>query len=245
MVEYPTDIEVRQALDSICDQAMKKPPKILAFLYDMAHNLGIRYIFYGTYDAVLISICVFLIACIFLGNSVLTDPSGEVQIYAVVFSLAPLLFMLLFTLSSWKEREASLYSLKMACRYTAQHLLAFRMLTAAVLGFVCTTGYVLILCLLMNMAFVHVLAVAYASLFLFSIMMVQIILSKESFLPVVILCAAWLLLNGICFAVSSNIYSLLLRAVPAAIWIAVDTVLIIVLIRKCRLYVRRVCNAYG
>ncbi len=245
MVEYPTDIEIQQALDSICDKAMKKPLKIWAFLYDMAHDLGIRYIFYGTYDAVLISICAFLIACIFLGNSVLTNPAGEVHIYAVVFSVAPLLFMLLLTLSSWKEREESLYSLKMVCRYTAQHLLAFRMLMASVLGFVCTTGYVLILCRFVNVEVVHVLSVAYASLFLFSIAMVQMILSKESFRPAGILCAAWLLLNGICFAASASIYSLFLRAVPAAIWIAVDAVLIIVLIRKCRLYVRRVCNAYG
>lgn len=245
MIEYPTDIEVQQTINDICDRTMKKPHKILSFVHDMAHNLGMRYIFYGTYDVILVSICVYLIAGFWLGNSILTNPSGKVQIYAVVFSLSPLLFMMLFTLSYWKEREANLYSLKMVCRYTVKHLLAFRMLTASVLGFACTTGYVLILCHLMRMEFVHVLSVAYASLFLFSIVMVQIVLSIESFLPVVILCVMWILCNCICFVVSVNIYSLLLQAVPTALWIVIDTILVVVLIKKCRLYVRRVYNAYG
>lgn len=244
IIEYPTDIEIQQALENICDRAIKKPKNILAFIHDMAHNPGIRYIFYGTYDAVLISLCVFLIAGVFLGNSVINNPSGEVQIYAAVFSFSPLLFMLLCTLSFWKEKETDLYPLKMTCRYTIHHLLAFRMLTASVLGFVCTTGYVVILCRLIDMEFIHVLAVACASLLLFSIFMVQIILSKESFLSIVILCFAWLLFNGICFAASISIYSFLLRAVPTVIWIAVDILLGVALIRKYRLYVRRVYIAY-
>lgn len=245
MIEYPKDIEVQQEINTICDLAVEKPPGVLAFVQDMARNLGLKYIFYGTYDAILVSVCVFLIAVFWLGNSILTNPNGEVKIYAVVFSLAPLLFMLLFSLSYWKEREANLYALKMVCKYTVKYLLAFRMLTASVLGFVCTTVYVLILCHIMQTGFVHAMSVAYASLFLFSIIMVQIVLSRESFLPVAVLSAAWVLCNSICFAVSVDIYSLLLRAIPTAIWIAVDTVLAIFLIKKCRLYVRRVCNAYS
>lgn len=243
MIEYPTDIEVRQAVVSICDKAMKKPVKITTFLHDMIHNLGFRYIFYGTYDAVAVSLCIFMLIGFWLGHKALNDPVGEILIFAIVFSLAPMMFMLLSILSFWKEREEKLYSLKMACKYTVKHLLAFRMFSAAILGFVSTTGYVLVLCHLMNIEVIHVLSVAYTSLFLFSIVMVQIVLTQESFLSVVIFGAIWLLLNAVCFAVASNAYSLLLRAVPAALWISVDAVLVVVWIRKCRVFVRRVCNA--
>lgn len=245
MIEYPTDIEVQQAIINICDKAIKKPAKITTFLRDMIHNLGIRYIFYGSYDALAVSLCIFMFTGFWLGHKALNNPAGEILIFAIVFSLAPMMFMLLSILSFWKEREEKLYSLKMACKYTVKHLLAFRMFSASILGLVSTTGYVLVLCRLMNIEIIHVLSVAYASLFLFSIVMVQIVLTRESFLSVVLFGAIWLLLNAICFAVANNVYSLLLRAVPSALWISIDTILVVVLIRKYRMFVRRVCNACG
>lgn len=244
-IEYPTDIEVQQALDSICDKAIKRPPRIFSFLYDMVHSLGMRCIFYGTYDALCISFFIFLLTGFLLGHSLLTDPAGEILVYAIVFSFAPMLFLLLSILSFWKEREEKLYSLKMVCKYTVKHLQAFRMLAASVIGFVSTTGYVIVLCHWMNIEALHILSVAYASLFIFSIIMVQIVLTKESLLSIALLGAAWLLLNVVCFVAAGEGYSLMLRAVPTALWITIDTLLVILLIRKCRIYVRRVCNACG
>lgn len=244
-IVYPTDQEMQQAIEVICVKALKKTVNLATFLRDMACNLGMKYIFYGTYDVVFISVFVFLFAGLCLGNNILFHPMGEAWLYAGVFALAPLLTMLLFSISFWKECETSMYYQKMVCRYTVAHLLAFRMLVASILGFVFITGYVLVVCLITQASFLQVLGVAYASLFLFSIIMTQVVLAKGTFLPLACLNLAWILVNGLACFLSIDLHATLLRIIPTAIWIIVDLALAVLLIRRFCVYVRRVCHAYG
>lgn len=244
-IPYPTDIEVEQAIGKICDKALKKPANLMTFLRDMVCNLGIKHIFYGAYDALVLSGFVSCLAGLSLGNRVLFDPMSEAWLYAGVFALAPLLTMLFFSISFWKERETSLYSQKMVCRYTVAHLLAFRMLVASVLGFVFTTGYVLAVCLLTHTPILQLLCVAYASLLLFSILMTQAVLSKGTFLSLGCLNLAWILANGMGCALSVDLYAALLRVVPTVIWAVIDLGLGMLFIRRFCVYVRRVYHAYG
>ena len=241
---YPTNQEMDQAICDICDKALKKPTNLVTFIHDMLCNLGMKYIFYGVYDAVIVSFFVVFFAGLQLRNTILSSPMSDAWLYAGVFALAPLLTMLLCSLTFWKERETSLYAQKMTCRYTVAHLLAFRMLVASALGFVFTTGYVLVVCYLSQAPFLEVLSVAYASLFLFSIIMTYVVLEKGTSLSLILLNLSWIFVNVMGCVFSVDIYAELLRSVPILIWCIIDLTLGFFIIRRFCVYVRRVCNAY-
>lgn len=244
-IEYPSTEQINCEIDKICDRSIHKRVTIRSFLNEMFRNLGMKYVFYGAYDALVISTVISIIVAFLLGRMVLYSDTGETLIYAVAFSAAPLLFMLLFLLSYWKERETALYATKMACKYTVHHLLAFRMLAASFLGFVFATWYVVVLCSFLQIEYVRILSVAYASLFLFSIILIRVVLSQGGSRSVAWVSGLWLIINGIFLTFAGAVYGILLQIIPGVLWIVLDFALAIILIRECGFYVRRVCNAYG
>ena len=54
-IEYPTNEQIEKSVGIICNEGMEKRDTIFSFLKNMTLNLGIKNIFYGVYDVMLIS----------------------------------------------------------------------------------------------------------------------------------------------------------------------------------------------
>ena len=126
-VIYPSDKQIQASVHNICEKApLTRRPNLISFLRDMSRNLGLRQIFTGTWDVILISCMLFGLVAV-IGALDLRHSVHQLQKASVfLFAFSPVFLFLLFSLSLWKEVEGTSYPIKMTCLYTARHLIAFR-----------------------------------------------------------------------------------------------------------------------
>lgn len=242
-IQYPSEREIEQSIKEICETGLPHKTTVASFLLDMHRNFGMRHIYMGMCDIVAVSFTIFVIMGYSIAKNLCVNAMRTEQIQMALFAFAPILFMCLSGLCLWKERNSSTFELKQSCKYTAGHLIVYRMIMASFIGFATMTIYVLVLCGLMKLEIIRLLSTTYASLLIFSICMVWIVVKSNGVIPVFTICFAWVGLNMLGSWLWSDIYVGLLQTVPIMIWVCVDCVLALILIKQWKSYLRRVCNA--
>lgn len=245
-IQYPSEEQIRASVREICEQVpLTKRPTILSFLRDMSHNLGFRQIFSGTWDV--IAICCTLFAVIGVVGSMelrtTVDPQQKGAVF--LFAFSPVFLFLLFSLSIWKEAEGPVWPIKMACRYTVRHLMAFRVFCITCLSFAAVGFYTLVLSTVLRLRGLPLLCISLSSLFLYSLIQIQAALSVRSNLAACGLLALWVFGNCAAANLWPRFYWEILQAVPAVAWIAVDVLLAGLFCNRYKIYVRRACYAEG
>ena len=89
------------------------------------------------------------------------------------------------------------------------------------------------------------LCVSLSSLFLYSLLQIQTVLSVRSNLTVCGVLAVWVFGSCVGSQLWPEIYWELLQAVPAVAWVLVDLLLALMFCNRYGIYVRRVCYAEG
>ena len=243
---YPSDKQIQASVHHICEKApLTRRPNLISFLRDMSRNLGLRQIFTGTWDVILISCMLFGLAAV-IGALDLRHSVNQLQKTSVfLFAFSPVFLFLLFSLSLWKEVEGTSYPIKMTCLYTARHLIAFRVFCITCCSFAVVGLYALFLSAFLGLPGLPLLCVSLSSLFLYSLLQIQTGLSVRSNLTVCGVLAVWVF--GSC--VGSQLWPEfcwgLLQAVPAVAWVLVDLLLALMFCNRYGIYVRRVCYAEG
>ena len=245
-IQYPSEEQIRASVRKICEQApLTKRPTILSFLRDMSRNLGLRQIFSGTWDVIAICCTLFavvgVIGAMELRTSVDRQQSGAV----FLFAFSPVFLFLLFSLSVWKEAEGPAWPIKMTCRYTVRHLMAFRVFCITCLSFAAVGFYTLVLSCVLGLRGLPLLCVSLSSLFLYSLIQIQAALSVRSNWAACGLLALWVFGNCAAAQLWPRFYWELLQAVPTLAWVAVDALLAFLFCNRYGIYVRRACYAEG
>ena len=245
-IQYPSEEQIQASVREICEQApLTTRPTILSFLRDMSRNLGLRQIFSGTWDVFVICCTLFAVVGVVGAMELRTsvDPQQKGAVFLFVFS--PVFLFLLFSLSVWKEAEGPAWPIKMTCRYTVRHLMAFRVFCITCLSFAAVGFYTLVLSCVLGLRGLPLLCVSLSSLFLYSLIQIQAAISARSNLAACGFLALWVFGNCAAAQLWPRFYWELLEAVPAVAWIAVDVLLAFLFRNRYGIYVRRACYAEG
>lgn len=216
-IEYPSDFEIDKSVEYICEKGKIKKHGFFVFLHDMTKGLGFANVFYGIRDAMLLAGFVFALLCAWI--SVIFESEARNTAVIASFAFAPGVFITMFLLSYIKEKTSLTYSVKMTCKYTVNHLLAYRMFVFSLVGAVADAVYVLLICIKTDLSYITLLCVSLASLFLFSLALIFAVLRFNSILAPVTLLIVWLTVNGLMWIFLGDFYGTLLQQVP--VWIYV------------------------
>lgn len=214
-IEYPSDFEINESIDYICEKGKIRKHGFFVFLHDMTKGLGFVNVFYGIRDAMLLTGFVFALLCVL--SSVILEPNKQNSAVIAAFALAPGVFITMFLLSFIKEKASMTYPIKMTCKYTVNHLLAYRMFVFSLLGAVADAVYVLLICIKTDLSYITLLCVSLSSLFLFSSALIFAVIRFNSVFASAGLLAVWIILNGTLWFFFRNYYGWFLQQIP--IWI--------------------------
>lgn len=243
-IRYPSEEQIRASVREICEHApLTKRPTIRSFLRDMSRNLGLRQIFAGTWDVIAICCTLFAVVGVVGAMELRTSVDPQQQVSVFLFAFSPVFLFLLFSLSVWKEAEGPAWPIKMTCRYTVRHLMAFRVFCITCLSFAAVGFYTLVLSCVLRLQGLPLLCVSLSSLFLYSLIQIQAALSLRSNWAACGLLALWVFGNCAAAQLWPRFYWELLQAVPAVAWVAVDALLAGMFCNRYGIYVRRACYA--
>lgn len=216
-IEYPSNFEINESIDYICENGKIKKHGFFVFMHDMTKGLGFGNVFYGIRDAMLLTGVVFVLLCV--SASAILEPNKQNSAVIAAFALAPGVFITMFLLSYIKEKTSMTYSVKMTCKYTVNHLLAYRMFVFSLLGAVADAIYVLLICMKTDLSYITLLCVSLSSLFMFSLALIFAVLKFSSIFAPVVLLSAWIALNGILWCFLGDFYGKFLQQIPTWIYV--------------------------
>ena len=146
------------------------------FLRDMLFGLGLKNVFYGIGDVLFITLSVAAAFFIVLANAAPSLAQIDNRIFGITFAASPVLYFIFFVISVIKEKSEGSYEVKMVCRYTAIHLVAFRMFAAGIGCLLLNTAAAAVVTNFAEVQFADILAVSFSSLFLFALVMIMSLL---------------------------------------------------------------------
>lgn len=130
----PTPNEKEKSIDTILSKGLVKPPSIWAYLHSLYRQLGLRYIFWDTSQALILFVIV-------LAGLFLLMIGGEKRFkYTILFACSPMLYILTMCISETVERFDSLYELKITCKHTPRQITVFRILCFSLAGTIYSVG---------------------------------------------------------------------------------------------------------
>lgn len=220
-IEYPTNEQIEKSVEIICREGIEKRDTIFSFLKNMTFNLGIKNIFYGVYDVMLISLivtgAVYTLFFFWVNNL----PNAEEKIYLFSFTFAPFMFALLFFLNFAKERTSDTFIIKMTCKYSFLHLLAYRMFVFSLLSVVVNSLYILVLFSDFKISFVTVISLSLSALFVYSLLLIAMLIKFSTVKPVIAFSVLWIAADILFYVYSKEFLMGFLKSVPLFVWIII------------------------
>lgn len=220
-IEYPTNEQIEKSVGIICHKGIEKRDTIFSFLKNMTLNLGIKNIFYGVYDVMLISLIVtgaVYSAFFFWVNNL---PHAEEKIYLFSFTFAPFMFALLFFLNFAKERSSDTFIIKMTCKYSFLHLLAYRMFVFSLLSVAANSIYILVLFSDFKISFVTVISLSLSALFVYSLLLIAMLIKFSTVKPVIALSVSWIAADILFYVYFKEFLMGFLKSVPLFVWMII------------------------
>lgn len=218
-IDYPTQIEIDRAVEGISEKALPQRESLFAFIRNMNTQLGLKYIFSGIYDVLILSGILFMLMIALSFNYLPQSENPTATLGAMLFTFSPFLYMAAFSLSLIKEYTTPGLSVKMTCKFTVYHLIAYRMLLFSVISGVLNTLYVLALCLRMELEPLYFICLSLSSLFIFSAMFLLALYYAHIKWPPLLLTVGWIAVNAVLWAVFPVGYGNFLMGIPVFVWI--------------------------
>ena len=220
-IEYPTNEQIEKSVGIICREGIEKRDTIFSFLKNMTFKLRIKNIFYGVYDVMLISLIVTGAVYTLFFFSINNLPNAEEKIYLFSFTFAPFMFALLFFLNFAKERTSDTFIIKMTCKYSFLHLLAYRMFVFSLLSVVVNSLYILVLFSDFKISFVTVISLSLSALFVYSLLLIAMLLKFSTLKPVIAFSVLWIAADILLYVYSRDFLMGLLKSVPLFVWMII------------------------
>lgn len=199
-----------------------------SFLWDMFCGIGIRQLYAYMADILLLS---FSLAVIFFYIGLKAVGIGSVTAYGVIFAGAPVLYASIFYLSLVKEKQNQTYEQLMSCKYTFFHLMTARMLFNSLLGLVFNMLYAFILAVRYQADVPRLLAAAFASLMIFSLLLVLGIERGRKIAWGAAVSGVWMVGNLLFMGLAANWYPVLLEQIPVVLFVAAGAAAAFIYIR--------------
>lgn len=220
-IEYPTNEQIEKSVGVICDEGIRKKDTLFSFLKDMTLNLGIKNIFYGVHDVMVISLVITCAAYSLFLFSINNLPGAEEKIYLFSFAFAPFMFALLFFLNFAKEKSSDTFIIKMTCKYSFFYLLAYRMFVFSLLSVAANSLYILVLFSDFRISFVTVISLSLSSLFVYSLLLIAMLIKFSTVIPIIALSVLWVGADLLLYVYSKDFLMRILKSVPLFVWMII------------------------
>lgn len=218
-MDYPTQIEIDRAVERICDTALPQRESLPRFIRNMNTQLGIKYLFSGIYDVLILSGASFILVVSLFFSYIPRADDPTATLGAALFTFAPFLYMAVFALTLLKEYTNPGLPVKMTCKYTVYHLIAYRMLLFSLISGAVNTVYVLALCLRLDLPPLYFICLSLSALFIFSVLLLFSLYYARSKWPPLLTSVAWMAVNGVLWLACPGGYGALLLRIPLFVWV--------------------------
>lgn len=237
-IPYPDDVQIQSISSEICKKALPKRTTVFEFIKNMYSGIGLRKLFLNSLDIAILSITVFIVAGIVFPSSITLAAEAD-KLVIFLFGFSPLFFAINYGASLWKEHSFGTYAVKMTCRYTVQHLLAYRMLVSSLTGTILNGIYVVILCSRVELPLITMLCISFSSLFVFAMLLIILLLRYDSVISIVMLYGFWIFGNIVLSTLWPKMFITVLYAIPVGMWIIIDIALLTFFLNRYSVYLNR------
>ena len=215
----PSPYEKNRAIEDILSKGLSKPKSLWNYIHEIYHALGLRYIFWGTAPAIMITVAVTL------AWMRLVPFAPEQHPYAALFALAPVFFLVVVCITETIERVVGLYELKMTYKYTIQQITAFRVLCFSLMGaFFCTLTSLYFGRLPINFSFFKALSISFCALFLCAVLTLVILRLFNRLWIYLSANLLWMAVGFLPLRIFGQSWELLLAQIPIAITLVVTVI---------------------
>lgn len=185
-----------------------------SFLWDIFFGIGLGQLYAYMTDILFLS---FSLAVFVLTIGMKLVGNGFANAYSVVFTAAPVLYAAIFYLSSVKEKQNQTYEQLMSCKYTFFHLMTARMFLSSLMGLGFNLAYVVILAVRYEADIPRMLATAFASLMIFSLILVLGIEKGRKIAWGAAVSGIWIMGNLLLTGLAVDWYCILLERIPVTL----------------------------
>ncbi len=184
-IPMPTEAEKKQSVSYIKKEGLVKKENLFSAVWKIYRSIGIKNIFFGVGDCVYIAL---MLSAVAFGFTLALDPN---EFICAVSLVSPMFFISAQLLTMWKDSMAGTDELKAVCKYKPSHITAFRMLFFSSVSILLDIPAALIASKFNAGEFFGILLVSFCSLFVYSLLMVLVMVSFRSRAGEYILPFAW------------------------------------------------------
>lgn len=120
--------ELDREIKQILERGLTKPKNLWQYLIELHRALGLRYLFFKTSSTWVMTILLTLLLLM------LWPTWSEDYLYAALFAVSPICFLIIVLLTEAIEKLSGLYELKMTLTYTVRQLVVVRILYFSFIG---------------------------------------------------------------------------------------------------------------
>ncbi|WLR54570.1 hypothetical protein LC048_19410 [Mesobacillus subterraneus] len=220
-VDFPDDSELKSEIQFIVTKGLVKPKHFHEYLFEMYKQLGFRYLFRDATE-IIFTLLLVSIAMMFSLAQVMESGKAANDLYAYLFTMAPILYMLIAALFLVNIRHSHTFAIEMTCKYHVYQLAAFRMLVFSIAAALLNIMYILLLFLFyQTFNLVEAMLISVSSLSIFSTGYLYIIQKVKLRVTTYAVMAGWLFVNAALAYFSKELYANVLSHIPFYVYISV------------------------
>jgi hypothetical protein len=224
----PAPDEKRRAIEAIVEAGMPKPRSLGQAVRELVCHIGLRRLFFGLEDCIFLAVIVAAAAVLMFVNA---GQALKTEGCALMFLLSPLLYIVLFYFTAFKESQSGTLEIVRSCKFSLRQLTAVRMLCFGGIGVLFDLVIAAALWVVSDgtYLFLGLIGLSLAALFLYAVLtMALLLLRKLPFLhhaaPVV-----WIILALFILPAGERTDAFLLNLPQAAVWFMLALFLVIYL----------------
>ncbi|AZB41415.1 hypothetical protein CEF21_03360 [Bacillus sp. FJAT-42376] len=228
-IPMPDRQSITDEIQQIVTAGVRKKESFPAYLYKLQKQIGMKNLLPSRLEEIGILLTVIVILLILSGS--MKGEVGNQDLYAFIFLLSPLLYLSLSVYYFALRRSTGTYEVEMICKYNLYQISAFRMLALSVISIAVNSISIFLLAMSHSeLSFLRALLISIASLFLFSVFFLFILMKKQSLMAVVFVTGSWVVVNAGFKVIQSELYLGLLMKAPLFVYVIVFTVSFLVYI---------------
>ncbi|MCM3575993.1 hypothetical protein M3172_22745 [Mesobacillus subterraneus] len=236
-VDFPDDSEMTGEIQIILSKGLIKSKPFHEYLMEMYRQLGFRYLFRDATE-VLFTVLVVSFAMVFGLFQVMDSGKDEGGLYSYLFTMSPILYMLIASIFLVNLRSRDTFVVEMTCKYHVYQLAAFRMLVFSILAVLLNLAYIMVLFMFYpNFNIAEAMLISVSSLSIFSTGYLYIIQKVKTRITSYAVMAGWLLVNAALAYFSKELYASVLSQVPFYVYISVIAVCLYLYARRLKYFI--------
>jgi len=234
-IELPTLDEKQRSIDIIMEFAPEKPQSYFREVGKLLEKISVHGLFFGVIDAVFLAIT----AAIIISLAIMAI-SIE-RMHSVMFFISPLTYILLYSLTMWKERLSGTLELHRTLRITPRHITAVRMLffgafSLAVNGIISAFAIFASRHSEITVSFFRLLEISFCSLLVFAVILLFIMLKFPNNKLQIAFIAMWCIVGIVAIIQVEN----LLQSLPAFTLTGIAVLFATIFIIESKIYFKGV-----